>query len=216
MNYSDVYTQITTLPPTYLRPGQTFAGLMSSFAYGVSRFTESVDFMMQSNSSLATMDALWLEMVGNIVSVPRNNNVTTSQYLTQIQTIVAEVQGTPVSLVRFLSLQNISVTYSDKFSGPGDFSTIGYNLAFETPVSNYDQIALSLKRVRPAGVPFTFSTISGGLYLNTINYIGGYDVTGYYLLSPFNNIPFTIPETTNNAFVNLPTRYLTDPYVNVL
>lgn len=216
MNYNQVLTQINTLPSTYTRTGPLFGNLMSSFAYGVSRYTESVDYMMNSNQSISTMSVMWLNFIGTFVNVPRNNNTTTAQYQNQIQSVIAEPQGTPVAILKYLNNNNILATYSDNFSGPGDFSKIGWSVSLETPYKSVSQLALSLARVRPAGVPFTINTLSGGLYVNTINFIGNIGTTGQYLSSPFTNQTFTIPATTNNIRINIPTRFLTDTTLNNL
>ncbi len=214
MTYDDVLTQITTLPSTYLRSGAIFEDLMSSFAFSISRYTNSAD-ALQAMLNIETMDYKWLNLIGIITGINRLNNETISQYRTRIQSIIAESQGTPVSILEYLQGIGINSTYSDYFSGPGVFGTSGYTLDIETPSSNYNGIAVSLARVRPAGVPFAFNVLNGGFYVDSINFVEAWDVTGAYLVNPYTNLDYTIPTTTNNNnSLGIPTTFLTDPTIN--
>ena len=66
----------------------------------------------------------------------------------------------------------------------------------------------------PAGILTACEVTGGGLYLNTINYLGRDRVTGSYIGQSVTAFSFQIPNSTNNVTSSLPTVFLSDPTVN--
>ena len=73
---------------------------------------------------------------------------------------------------------------------------------------------MSLGRIRPAGVPFTYAQAQIGLYLDTINYLDVSEVIGQYLTGAATPVPPNLPAITNSTQPLLPEYYFDDPTLN--
>lgn len=210
MNYSDVQSQILDLPDAFQRLGPQFAALVSAFTASMSRSTRAID-QIAGQINIQTARWGWLDSIGKLYGILRNQFETDPQYRVRLLGTLSTTTGTPTSIVNFLKLSlnlNTSVTEN--------FSLVSYQINFFTPPSSQmlQNVAINLVRVRPAGIPFLpFFTLTGGLFLDTLNYLGGKLVTGSYLSKPSVSVNLTLAENTNNPQPLLPVVYLQDPYI---
>lgn len=209
MDFSQNYIQITTLPPAYKNSSPDFDSFMNSVALGLTMGTEAIDALIK-NASFSTSTYTWMNAWGTLLVVPRNITETSDQYLTRIKDLINTGNATPVVIQNYIQqVYNIKVVYTENFPTPG------YVLTFNGVISDFQQLANDLARIRPVGVPFLpFYAISGGNYANTINFLGGWRTTGSYLTSSTTTITPFLSENTNSAMNTLPISFLTSPVIN--
>lgn len=211
MNFDEVKGQLEDLPSTFKRFGPVFAGLISSLAAALTRSTDSIDALTPNNINLPTAKWGWLDAIGKLYGIQRDQYETDPQYRTRLQGTLTATKGTPQSIVNFIKLAlnlNSSITEN--------FDLVSYQINFTNPPSQQtlQQVAIAINWVRPAGVPFLpLFQLKGGLYLSTLNYLGVKNVTGSYLSRPQVSIDINIGPNTNSPKPLLPTTYLSDPYI---
>jgi hypothetical protein len=212
VDYTQNKAQISILPPAYKNPSPSYEFFMNSVAMGLTLYTEAIDALV-NNASFTTSKYNWLNTWGNLFVVPRGTYENSSQYSLKIQNLISTGNGTPIRIQDYIyNIYGVYVTISENFiSGTPNY---GYTLKFNGSIYNMKQLALDLNRVRPAGVPIYFDIISGGNYINTINFIGAWRTTGSYLSFPITAFNPNLPESTNNAQNTLPTNYLTATAIN--
>lgn len=162
-----------------------------------------------TNAKLARFG--WLDAWGLLFNVPRNNNEADVNYLRRIIYEVNAGAGPPVAIAKWLlNVWNIQATIQESLP------TVGYVIDFSTALSAAQILAVlqSLVRIRPAGVPFVVSSVSLGLYLNTIDFLNGINVTGTYLSESPPGTTAGLGPATNNTAPSLPGLFLTDPTLN--
>ena len=212
MQWADINYQLGDLPDTYKRSGATYEWVMNSLTAALDRYTNSSNSII-SMSTFANAQGKWLDFWGQLLGgIARLNEQTDADYMALITQTILDGKGPPVAILDYVNL-----IYGIKASITENFPNVGWFLKFGSsfPQSSYNQLALTLGNVRPAGVPFTpFYVLGGGLYLNTINYLGRDRVTGSYIGQPVTAFNFTIPNSTNNVTSSLPTLFLSDPSVN--
>lgn len=210
MDFTDVQNQLDDLPLTFKRFGPVFAGLIQSLTAAIARNTIPID-QLPPNLNLQTAKWGWLDAIGKLYGIQRNQYETDPQYRTRLFGTLTATHGTPNSIVNFIKLAlnfNTSITEN--------FTLASYQINFNSPpsIQTLQQVAIAINWVRPAGIPFLpFFQIKGGLYLNTLNYLGVKQVTGSYLSRPSVSISINLAPNTNNPKPLLPTTYLTDPYI---
>ena len=211
MDFQDVQNQLTDLPQTFQPLGPIFAGLIESLTAALARGTRAVDQVPQNMINLPTARWGWLDAIGKLYGLVRNANETDPAYRTRILGTLSATRGTPNSIVNFLKFAlNITSTISE------NPILVSYQLNFNTPLSQtqLQQVAIAIGWVRPAGVPFLpIFSITGGLYINTLNYLGGKLVTGSYLSRPGATVNVVLADATDNPAPLLPTNYIVDPYI---
>ncbi len=212
MQWADIAYQLGDLPDTYKRSGPTYEWVMNSLTAALDRYTNSSNAVV-SMANFANAQGKWLDFWGQLLGgISRLNEQTDEEYMALITQTILEGKGPPVAILDYVSL-----IYGIKANITENFPNVGWYLKFGSsfPQSEYNQLALTLGNVRPAGVPFTpFYVLGGGLYLNTINYLGRDRVTGSYIGQPVTAFNFTIPNSTNNVTSSLPTVFLSDPSIN--
>jgi hypothetical protein len=210
MNFNDVENQLEDLPGTFKRFGPIFAGLIQSLSAALARSTRAID---QLSPMLYPNTAKWgwLDAIGKLYGIPRNQFETDPQYRTRLLGTLTATHGTPSSIVNFIHLAlnlNSSITEN--------FDLVSYQINFTNPPNQQtlQKVAVTINWVRPAGVPFLpLFEVRGGLFLNTLNYYGVRKVTGSYLGRPSATVDITLAANTNNPKPLLPTTYLSDPYI---
>lgn len=212
MNLAAVVAQLGDLPATFLREGTPFSQLAATEAQAFTDFTSAADAIVGSVSSFQSAQWGWLDVWGLLLGVPRNKDEGDPTYANRITgTIMAWVGTVPAIEQWGLLILGSRVTVTE------NLPSIGYIITLPNGVSAV-QIAIfaaSLNRVRPAGVPFTFNQLVGGLFLDTINFLGTWEMIGSYLDDGTASVAFTIPSSTLNAVPLLPDIYLTDPTLNL-
>ena len=212
MQWADIAYQLGDLPDTYKRSGPTYEWVMNSLTAALDRYTSSSNSVV-SMSTFANAQGKWLDFWGQLLGgISRLNEQTDAEYMALITQTILEGKGPPVAILDYVKL-----IYGIKASITENFPNVGWYLKFGSsfPQSEYNQLALTLGNVRPAGVPFTpFYVLGGGLYLGTVNYLGRDRVTGSYIGQPVTTFNFTIPNSTNNVTSSLPTLFLEDPQIN--
>lgn len=209
MNYSQVQAQLSILPPVYKNPSQDYDYFINSVAMGLTFYTEAMDALM-NQAVFTSAKYNWLKAWGSLFVVPQGQYENSSQYFLHIQEVINKGNSTPVRIQQYIQdIYNVTVVYSENFPTPG------YTLTFNGQVSDMQQLAIDLGRIRPAGIPaFPFYILAGGSYLNTINFIGSKRVTGSYLALPITPFTPNVGDATLNAINNLPTNYLTSTAIN--
>jgi hypothetical protein len=224
MNFSDVENQLTDLPSAFKRFGPIFAGLIVSLTAMLARSTRAIDGLpsqlylpVNAGSSIAPLVNIntakwgWLDAIGKLYGIPRNQYETDPQYRVRLQGTLTAAHGTPIAITNFIKLAlNLNTTITE------NFDLVSYQINFTNPpsIQTFTQVAISINWVRPAGVPFLpFFQIKGGLYLRTLNYFGIKRVTGSYLARPQATVDINLAANTDNPKALLPTTYISDPYV---
>ena len=212
MQWADIAYQLGDLPDTYKRSGPTYEWVMNSLTAALDRYTNSSNAVV-SMANFTNAQGKWLDFWGQLLGgISRLNEQTDEEYMALITQTILDGKGPPVAILDYVKL-----IYGIKASITENFPNVGWYLKFGSsfPQSEYNQLALTLGNVRPAGVPFTpFYVLGGGLYLNTINYLGRDRVTGSYIGQPVTAFNFTIPNSTPNVVSELPTLFLSDPTIN--
>ena len=213
MNFTDVQNQLDDLPLTFKRFGPIFAGLILSLTAAIARNTIPID-QLPPNLNLQTAKWGWLNAIGKLYGIQRNQYETDPQYRTRLFGTLTATHGTPDSIVNFIKLAlNINSSITENF----DLASYQINFTSPPSIQTLQQVAIAINWVRPAGIPFLpFFQIKGGLYLNTLNYLGVRQVTGSYLSRPSVSININLAPNTDNPKPLLPTTYLTDPYITGL
>lgn len=210
MNFQDVQDQITDLPSSFARFGPIFAGLILSLTAMMARSTRAID-QLAPQLNINTAKWGWLDAIGKLYGIPRNQYETDPQYKTRLVGTLSAAHGTPTAITKFINLAlNLNTTITE------NFDLVSYQINFANPpsIQTLTQVAISINWVRPAGVPFLpFFQVRGGLYLRTLNYFGVKRVTGSYLARPQASIEINLAANTDNPKPLLPTTYLSDPYV---
>lgn len=211
MDWNGIVARLNDLPATFQRQGPNFNAFQNSLVNGLHKFTNSVDGVVnQAQASQAV--GKWLDVVGRARNIPRYNGEPDATYLSRITYLLTTPGGPPNAIIGLLQILGQSTTTISE-----NFTTCSWSTninAGSQSASAIAQITGALGYVRPAGVPYQLNVSHGGLYLNTLNYLGRPRVTGTYLVNATNSIPLNIPSNTNNAINLLPTIYLTDPTLN--
>ena len=210
MQFKDVENQLDDLPSAFKRFGPIFARLITSLSAALTRSTSSID-QLATNISLPTAKWGWLDAIGKLYGIQRNQFETDPQFRTRLLGTLTATRGTPTSMVNFIKLAlNLNTSITE------NFSLVSYQINFSNPPNQQtlQKVVIAINWVRPAGVPFLpLFQIKGGLYLDTLNYFRVKRVTGSYLARPVAAINVNIAANTNSPKALLPTNYLTDPYV---
>lgn len=210
MNYQQILSILSDLPGTFQRPGTVYQSILQSFTSACARNTIAIDALI-SQISLPTANWGWLDAVGNLFGIPRNPYEIDPSYRSRIQATLIAPHVTPTAMENFIqAVLGISVIISE------NFTNATYQLEFSSPVSTQDlqNIVNALIWVRPAGIPFLpIYTVSGGLFLNTVNFFGVKRVSGSYLVQSRTSVDINIAPNTDNPQAMLPTVYLTDPLI---
>lgn len=212
MQFSDVLTQLNTLPDTYLRPGSTFAAIQGAKAAALFRFTNAADGTTAQASSFSNATGVWLDVWGKLFGLFRNEGESDGTYSNRITATMVSGRATPAAIVLYVQLANGYAA-----SVVEDFGNTSWSLHLAQPVSNaqFNQLLQNLIYVRPAGVPVSAQAeTKGGTYMGTINYHAAARVTGAYLKTPLQQQTITLSAYTNNAVPLLPTTFLSDPTIN--
>lgn len=201
--------QLNDLPATFTRPGAPYTQLVDAFNAGMSSFTGASDATIAQTFGTAQFG--WLDVWGEIFDIQRIAGEADGVYRTRVSNTLLAWVGTVPSLEQW-GTEMLGVT----ISVTENVGTVGYNIEFPGTLttSQITNFLTSLARVRPAGVPFTVTQQSIGLYLDTINYLDAYEVVGAYLTSDGDTVTPNIAALTNSAVPLLPEYYFQDPTLN--
>lgn len=210
MQWGDILSRLNDLPATYLRRGPNFNTFQNSLALGLHRFTNSTEgAITQAQATQAV--SKWLDVVGKMRNIVRFDGEPDNVYLTRIEYLLNTPGGPPNAILGLLNtLNHLNATMVE------NFTTVSWSVALGSYISatQASQLATGLNYVRPAGVPFQLTSLRGGLFLNTLNYLTRWRATGSYLVNPLSALATDLKANTNNAIALLPTIYLTDPTLN--
>ena len=210
MTLSDVMQVLQDLPSTFKRQDATYQAWQASLARGLTRYTDATAATL-AMSTLANAQGKWLDVWGLLFGLPRHDSESDADYRTRVSATLVAGNGPPLAIQSFMALsRNLDTTVEESFP------TVGWSLRLPPTITatSVATIATDLARVRPAGVPYDFQVLRGGLYLSTVNYFGRAAMTGAYLVNPVRNIVPPIGPSTNNAAPLLPTTFLTDTTLN--
>lgn len=210
MNFQQIQSQLNDLPSTFTRPGHPYDQLIDAMTAGLFVGAAGDDGTIAEASSFTAAQFGWLDVWGLLFNIPRNNNEPDTAYRARIAYQVTAGAGPPVAIANWLKqVWGLVVTVLEALPA------VGYTIQFSTLLTpaQLSTVLLSLAKVRPAGVPFSVLSPSDGLYLNTINFMDGANVTGAYLTGA-TPIALGIGPATNNTPPSLPTLLLTDPTLN--
>ncbi len=206
MNYNDVLSALRSLPPTFRRIGNNYAGFEASFARFLSLHTNSADAIW-NNLILSNATGPWLDLWGAILGLPRLPGEADTLFRLRLQTTYMTPVGTSDGITAILLLAfGLATTVTETSGG-------GYIINLSQPVTNATlaNIFATLSYIRPAGVPFIINATSGGLILDSINYFGGSKVTGSYLGSPTRSTLLGANAYTGAIPSSLPSILFSDP-----
>jgi hypothetical protein len=206
----EVLARLNDLPGTYRRVDPTYVQLVGSIATSLSRHTHAADALL-AQTAFTSAEGKWLDVWGLAFGIVRHDGEADAAYRTRIAGTLVAGSGPPVAIETYMSIaRGLAATVVE------NFPAVGWSLQMAGGIAAADEaaLALDLARVRPAGVPYTFQFLRGGLYLSTINYVGRASVTGAYLVNPLSTVPPPIGPNTNSTAPLLPTTFLTDPNLN--
>ena len=217
MNFSQVQNQLNDLPATFKRPGTPYTQIVNSETVGIYRGTAASNALISQVQNFNNAQYGWLDIWGLLFSTPRLTPSTggaeaDQNYRTRIAYTVRAGAGTPVAIASWiLATWGITVTVTESLP------TVGYTITFPATVTvqQISMILASIARIRPAGVPILgILQVGSGLFVQTINFVGGQRTTGAYLTGGTSVTSATIPATTNNFVPGLPDVLLNDPLLN--
>lgn len=205
----DVLRQLNDLPTTFKRPNTPYLQLVDSFNGGLSNFTGALDAVLAQTFEDAQYG--WLDVWGAIFSIQRQNGEADGRYRARITYTLLAWVGTVPSIERW-AVETLGASIAVTENLPG----VGYEITFPGGLTSAQITAflVSLARIRPAGVPFTYIQQQIGLYLDTIDYMGLSAVVGEYLTDDGVPAAPPIPALTNSTKPLLPEYYFTDPTLN--
>jgi hypothetical protein len=210
MTYNDILNQLDDLPEPFRHNGSIYPSIIASIAAALARNTNSADAVI-SDININTAQWGWLNTIGELYGIIRTQYETDPIYRRRIEQTLIAPHGTPEAIQDFIKLiLGITTVVTE------NFTNCSYQINFLSPVSvaTIQQVVIAINWVRPAGVPFLpLFRSSGGLFLSTCNFLGIKRVTGSYLANPTIAINVSIGPSTDNLVSQLPTLYLTDPYI---
>ncbi len=212
MDWGQLVYQLNDLPRTYKRDGTVYTYVINSIAAGMYKFTKSssdVIAMATFTNASGKWLNVWGELLGGITRLKGMSDLSYGVYITD--TLLA-YKGPPVAIENYI--QKVYTINNEVFEY---FPAVGWSIELfgAFPSDKYNELVSSLDVVRPAGVPLLpLIVLDGGLFMNTVNYLGGSRVTGSYIGNPSVTFSFNISPSTNNIVSTLPTLYLTDPTLN--
>ncbi len=210
MNFQQTEQILTDLPNTFRRYGSLFNAIILGFAIACARNNIAIDSIYQN---IYTNNARWgwLDVFGQLYGILRNQYETDPQYRVRLIGTLTAPHGTPFAISQFLNLAlGLNTNITENFVSPS------FSINFSSPVttSTLQNVVNSINWVRPAGIPFQpLYTQTGGLFLETINYLGITKVTGSYLSAPHTTVNVAVSPSTPNPVCILPTTYFTDPFI---
>ena len=203
-----IYNQLTDLPQVFKPGDATYNAVTASVLAGLTALGLTTDSLAQQ-LSFPTASAEWLNLWGAFFGLSRNSGESDSQYQTRIQATLLGGTSTPIGIQNFiLAAFGIQATVTE------DFSTNSYTITFGTPLTNVQlaEIAAALERIRPAGIPFLpLGVIAGGMFTNTMVFLGMSEAPGAYLEAPIRDYFPTLAPNTNALIINLPGAYINFP-----
>lgn len=211
MDWDDIQAVFNSLPATFRRIGPNYDRFQNSLTAGISRFTLGIDSVSGQDNFGTPPVGKWLDAWGKLLSCPRNNSESDAAYYMRIKETMVAWRGTVPGIEAYCQFAlGLQATVQE------NFPAVGWSLMLASLLTAAQLAALvtNLAFVRPAGVPYRVFGRRGGLYLSTLNFMGGTQVPGSWLVPGAIYLPLTIPSTTNNAVPLLPTTWLTDPTIN--
>jgi hypothetical protein len=211
MNFPQVVAQMQDLPASFKKTSQPYTSVIDALSTQLVDYTYGADNIA---AQLSFSDARygWLDCWGLIFGLPRNANESDFNYSSRIVAVLNAVVGTVPALTLWL----------EYCFGPGGIvkentPNLGYSITLP-PSYSQQQLTLFLttfNRIRPAGVPFMFGSITNGTFIRTLNFTGGApSVIGAYLGAVTNTVTAPIGASQPSAIPSLPDLYLTDPTLN--
>lgn len=211
MNFAAIQKQLNDLPNTFKRPGTPYTQWVDALTALLDLYCQGVDGLMAQLTFSAAQYG-WADVWGTILGIQRRSNEADSLYKSRMSATLLSWRANAVAMVNWLeNIELVSASITEALP------VVGYTVILSPALTatQISQILLDLAYVRPAGVPFNFSTLSGGTYLNTVNYVGAAPrVTGAYLGGSSAPQALSIPANTNNVSSLLPDLLLTDPTLN--
>lgn len=169
MQLYDALKQLTDVPPTFRRPTPFYQQLMAALAGALTLLTESSSANLDQATYQQTV-AGWIDVWADLAGILRRTGEADSVFQERTQDMLLAARDSIVAIQTWLEeVENISSSIVIENPQIGYSVTLPGNL---TPQRVAD-VAKNLAWVRPAGVPFNYSSRSGGTYLNTVNYLGG-------------------------------------------
>src|ERR1700693_4874664 len=161
LQFEDVLARLQALPNTFKRIGPNYSILENTIANAIYRFCEGSNGIL-SQLDFNNSDFSWLDLYGQIFSVPRNVGEQDAVYRARIKNNLRMARGSPVAIQKFMSYN-----YGSSAEITENFTTVSWAVQMPTtiPSSQYPSIVQNLKYVRPAGAPFNALSQAGGIYI---------------------------------------------------
>ena len=210
MDWAAIQNQLNDLPRTFKRQGAPYTQLIDAITAGLFFGAAGDDGTLAAAASFPSARFGWVDVWGLLFNVPRNSNEADASYMARIVYQVTAGGGPPVAIAKWIkNVFGIDATIIE------NLPIVGYIIQFAILLTTQQVLTIvqSLAHVRPAGVPFTVLSPDSGLYLDTINFLDGTNVTGDYLTGA-NLLNLGLSAGTNNTPPTLPTLFLTDTVLN--
>ena len=208
MDTPAILKQLTDLPGVFKPGDATYNAVISSILSSLNDLGATTD-SLQEQLSFPTANAGWLDLWGNFFGIPHNSAEADATYSSRIQETLLGWASTVAGIGKYIeTVYGISVTITENLTNGG------FTITFSEPLTNvlYNEIALGLNHIRPAGVPFLpLQVVSGGMFLTTDFFLGMSTAGGAYLASPTEDFNPPIPSNTNAWRGNIPSPYFSFP-----
>lgn len=211
MNFAAIQKQLNDLPNTFKRTGVPYTQWIDALTALLDLYCQGVDGLVAQLTFSAAQYG-WADVWGTVLGIRRRANEADSLYKARISATLLSWRANAVAMQNWLeNVEMVPASINENLAA-GSYTVV---LPPSLTSAQISQILLDLAYVRPAGVPFNLSTLAGGTYLNTVNYIGAAPrVTGAYLGGSSLGQALGIPANTDNATSLLPDLMLTDPTLN--
>lgn len=211
MDYLTVQQNLNDLPNTFKRLGQPYTQWIDALTSMLFIYCFAADTTMAEAGDIQAAQFGWVDVWGETFQIQRLPNEGTPTYLQRIRNILSANHVTPLAMAYWLTvIDQVNAVVTE------NLPSVGYSVTLPTSLNatQIAQIIAGLGMVRPAGVPFTASTLGIGTYLDTINFLDTQYVTGSYLSQGTTNVPLTISAGTNNSTPLIPDLIFVDPTIN--
>ena len=220
MDISEIIEIFNNLPDPVLPSGPNFSLLETTLQIVMGGWSTANDTINNNWIPTPESDKI-LDAWGIFLGIPREYGDAAAQYLQKLKLALSNSFGTVGGIETFLSeVSNIQSSISNASSPQSGYTISLASSSTPTIISNYLK---NLVYARPAGVPFSVTFLSGGVFANGSSYVqannpmtGGNWTTAYspsvYLGGGSPSQAITIPANTNNVSLqqaNFP--YFNDP-----
>jgi hypothetical protein len=210
MDFLQVVALFNDLPSSFKKTTAPYTQVIDGLATQLAAYTNGSDYTV-SQLTIANARYGWLDVWGLIFGIPRNANESDYNYYNRIIAVLNAIVGTIPGVEFWLTFCFGSGTVTENVGG------LGYSIQLPSSFSEsqLEVFVTTFNYIRPIGVPFSYTNVADGMFLRTVNFLGGADkMIGAYFGAVYNYQPLPFSACQPSAVPLLPDLYLTDPTMN--